>query len=109
MDILVTTSEEVPGYRIVKVLGLVSGNTVRARHLGKDIIAGLKNIVGGEIKEYTELMAMSREEALKRMIEKAKSLGANAVVGVRFTTSAVASGASEIVAYGTAVVMEKVE
>jgi len=105
-DFVVTTTEYLPGYRIKKVLGMVSGSVVRARHLGRDILAGLKNIVGGEIKEYTELLAQSRDEAIKRMVEKAKGLGANAVIGVRFTTSAVMSGAAEVVAYGTAVVVE---
>jgi uncharacterized protein YbjQ (UPF0145 family) len=105
-DIMVTTTEYLPGYRIKKVLGMVSGSVVRARHLGHDILASLRNIVGGEVKEYTELLAQSREEAVKRMIEKAKGLGANAVIGVRFTTSAIMSGAAEIVAYGTAVIVE---
>ncbi|MEM2214666.1 MAG: YbjQ family protein [Candidatus Nezhaarchaeales archaeon] len=105
-DIIVTTMEYLPGYKIKKVLGIVSGSTVKARHLGRDILAGLRNIVGGEIKEYTELLAQSRDEALKRMVEKAKNMGANAVVGTRFATSAVMAGAAEIVAYGTAVVIE---
>jgi len=105
-DIMVTTTEYLPGYRVKKVLGMVSGSVVRARHLGRDILASLRNIVGGEIKEYTELLARSREEAVKRMVEKAKGLGANAVIGVRFTTSAIMSGAAEVVAYGTAVIVE---
>jgi len=105
-DVMVTTTEYLPGYRIKKVLGMVSGSVVRARHLGRDILASLRNIVGGEIKEYTELLARSREEAVKRMVEKAKGLGANAVIGVRFTTSAIMSGAAEVVAYGTAVIVE---
>ena len=105
-DFVVTTTEYLPGYRIKRVLGIVSGSVVRARHLGRDILAGLRNIVGGEIKEYTELLAQSRDEAVKRMVEKAKGLGANAVIGVRFTTSAVMSRAAEVVAYGTAVVVE---
>jgi len=105
-NVMVTTTEHLPGYRIKKVLGMVSGSVVRARHLGRDILASLRNIVGGEIKEYTELLAQSREEAVKRMIEKAKGLGANAVIGVRFTTSAIMSGAAEVVAYGTAVIVE---
>ncbi len=108
-DIIVATTTELPGYRIKKVLGIVSGSVVCARHIGRDIMAGLRNIVGGEIKEYTELLAQTREEALKRMIEKARKLGANAVIGVRFSTSAVMSGASEILAYGTAVIIEPVE
>ena len=105
-DVMVTTTEHLPGYRIKKVLGMVSGSVVRARHLGRDILASLRNIVGGEIKEYTELLAQSRDEAIKRMVEKAKGLGANAVIGIRFTTSAIMSGAAEVVAYGTAVIAE---
>ncbi|MEM2021092.1 MAG: YbjQ family protein [Zestosphaera sp.] len=102
----VTTLEALPGYKVKKVLGLVSGSTVRARNIGRDIMASLRNLAGGEIVEYTELLASSRNEALSRMIEKAKALGANAVLGVRFTTSAIMSGAAEIVAYGTAVIVE---
>jgi len=105
-SIIVTTTESIPGYRIVKVLGIVSGSTVRARHIGRDILAGLKNIVGGEISEYTELLAEARDEAIRRMIEKARALGANAVVNVRLGSSQVAQGAAEILAYGTAVVIE---
>jgi len=105
-NIIITTTESIPGYRIVKVLGIVSGSTVRARHIGKDILAGLKNIVGGEISEYTELLAQARDEAIRRMIEKARALGANAIVSVRLGSSQVAQGAAEILAYGTAVVVE---
>ncbi|MEM1658051.1 MAG: YbjQ family protein [Candidatus Jordarchaeales archaeon] len=105
-DIIVTTTEYVPGYKIRKVLGVVSGSTVRARHLGRDIVAGLRNLVGGEIKEYTDLLARSRDEALRRMIEKAKSMGANAIIAMRFSTSAVMAEAAEILAYGTAVIVE---
>ncbi|MEO3993772.1 MAG: YbjQ family protein [Desulfurococcaceae archaeon TW002] len=105
-DIIVTTLEFVPGYKIKKVLGIVSGSTVRARNIGRDIVAALRNLAGGEIVEYTELLANSRNEALSRMIEKAKALGANAVLGVRFTTASIMSGAAEIVAYGTAVMIE---
>jgi len=104
--IIITTTESIPGYRIVKVLGIVSGSTVRARHIGRDILAGLKNIVGGEISEYTELLADARDEAIRRMIEKARALGANAVVNVRLSSSQVAQGAAEILAYGTAVIVE---
>ncbi len=104
--IIVTTTESIPRYRIVKVLGIVSGSTVRARHIGRDILAGLKNIVGGEISEYTELLADARDEAIRRMIEKARALGANAVVNVRLSSSQVAQGAAEILAYGTAVIVE---
>ena len=108
-EFIVTTLESVPGYRIKRILGLVSASTVRARHLGRDITAALRNILGGEIKEYTELLAEAREAAIKRLIEKARAIGANAVIGVRLCTSAVASGAAEILVYGTAVVLEKVE
>lgn len=104
--IVVTTSDEVPGRRIAQTLGLVRGNTIRARHMGTDILAGLRNLVGGEIREYTKLMAESREQALDRMLEQAQDLGATAVVGVRFTTSVVMGGAAELLAYGTAVVLE---
>ncbi len=105
-DIIVTTTESIPGCRIVKILGIVSGSTVRARHIGRDILAGLKNIVGGEISEYTELLAEARDEAIRRMVEKARALGANAVVNVRLGSSQVAQGAAEILAYGTAVIVE---
>jgi len=103
--ILVTT-ETVPGKTITKNLGLVRGNTIRARHVGHDISAALKNLVGGEIRDYTKMMAESREQALDRMVEEAESLGANAVVGLRFTTSMIMQSASEILAFGTAVVVE---
>ncbi len=105
-NIIITTTESIPGYRIVKVLGIVSGSTVRARHIGRDLLAGLKNIVGGEISEYTELLAEARDEAIRRMVEKARALGANAVVNVRLGSSQVAQGAAEILAYGTAVIVE---
>ncbi len=103
---LVVNTETVPGFRIVRILGLVQGNTVRAKHVGKDILAGLKNIVGGEIKSYTELLTEARRQALERMMAQAEQLGANAVINVRFTTSSVAAGAAELYAYGTAVVVE---
>ena len=103
---IVVTTETVPGKKIVKTLGLVRGNTTRARHIGRDIMAGLKNIVGGEITEYTKLMAESREQALDRMSAEAKRLGANAVVGSRFTTSFISAGAAELLVFGTAVVVE---
>ncbi|MCD6300719.1 MAG: YbjQ family protein [Staphylothermus sp.] len=108
-NFLITTAEHIPGYRIVKALGLVSGSVVRARHIGKDFLAAIRNIVGGEVPEYTELLAQAREDAINRMIQKARELGANAIIGVRFATTAVASGAAEILAYGTAVVVEPVE
>ena len=103
---ILTNIETVPGKTITKHLGLVNGNTVRAKHAGKDILAGLKNIVGGELKAYTELLQESRDEATQRMIEQAKSVGANAVVNVRYSTSSVSAGAAELFAYGTAVVVE---
>ncbi len=101
-----TTTDEIPGKRVTKVLGLVRGNTIRARHIGKDIAAAFKNIAGGEITDYTKMMAESREQAIDRMVEEAASLGANAIVGIRFTTSSVMQGAAEILIYGTAVVVE---
>lgn len=103
--ILVTT-DFVAGKMIKKNLGLVRGNTIRARHLGRDISAFLRNIVGGEIRDYTKMMAESREQALDRMIEEAEGLGANAIISVRFTTSMIMQSASEILAYGTAVIVE---
>jgi uncharacterized protein YbjQ (UPF0145 family) len=106
-DVIVTTTDYIPGYRVKKVLGLVSGSVVKARNIGRDIMAVLRNIAGGEIVEYTELLATSRDEAIKRMIEKAKALGANAVIGVRLTTANIMSGAAEVLAYGTAVVIEE--
>lgn len=106
-EFLVVTVDSPPGYRIVKILGIVSGSVVRARNVGRDIVASLRSIAGGEVKEYTELMAEARDEAVRRMVEKAKSMGANAVVGVRITTSTVMGGAAEVLAYGTAVVLER--
>ena len=106
---IVTNTETVAGYEIVEVLGLVQGNTVRAKHAGRDIAAGLKNLVGGELKGYTELLTESRREAMERMLAQAQQLGANAVVNVRFTTSAVTSGAAELYAYGTAVTAESLQ
>lgn len=103
---VVTNVESIPGMKIVEHFGLVSGNTIRAKHFGRDFMAGLKNIVGGELKGYTELLQESREEATSRMTEQARELGANAVINVRFSTSSVASGAAEIYAYGTAVRVE---
>jgi uncharacterized protein YbjQ (UPF0145 family) len=103
---IVTTSHEVAGRRIVRTLGLVRGNTIRARHVGRDITAFLRNVVGGEISEYTKLFAESREQAIDRMVEEARELGADAVVGTRFSTSMVMAGAAELMAYGTAVVLE---
>ena len=102
---IITTSDQIPGKEIVRTIGWVKGNTIRARHLGRDIMAGLRGVVGGEISEYTKMMAESREQSIQRMIEDAEQQGANAVVGLRFTTSMVMSNASEILAYGTAVVV----
>ena len=100
---IVTTTDMIPGATIVETLGLVRGSTVRARHIGRDIMAGLRNIVGGEVDEYTKLLAEAREQALQRMIENAEGMGGNAIVGTRFITAGVAQGAAEIAAYGTAV------
>lgn len=102
-EIIVSTTESIVGHDITQTLGLVRGNTIRARHVGRDIIAGLKNIVGGELHDYTKLMAEAREQSLERMLAEAQSLGADAVVGVRFTTSVVAQAAAEILVFGTAV------
>ena len=103
---IMVTSETVANHRIVKTLGMVRGNTVRARHVGKDIMAGLRNIVGGEIHEYTKLMAESREQTIDRMVTEAEQLGANAIITTRFTTSVIIGGAAELLAVGTAVVIE---
>ncbi len=100
---ILTTTDAIPGVTIVETLGLVRGSTVRARHIGRDIMAGLRNIVGGEVDEYTKLLAEAREESIQRMIEHAEGMGANAIVGTRFITAGVAQGSAEIVAYGTAV------
>ena len=106
MQILTTTTEKIEGYKIVKTIGIARGSTVRARNIGSDIFASLKNIIGGEISEYTKLLADAREEALERMTNDAKQMRANAIVNVRFTTSTVMQGCSEILAYGTAVIVE---
>ena len=102
------TSETIANKRIIKTLGLVRGNTVRARHIGKDIMAGLRNVVGGEVHEYAKLIAESREQSLDRMIAEAAELGANAIIATRFTTSVMMGGAAELLAVGTAVVVEDV-
>lgn len=101
----IVNTEFVPGKRIVRVFGLVQGSTVRAKHIGRDIAASFKNLVGGELKGYTELLNESRSESLRRMVEQAQSLGANAILNVRFGTSAITAGASELLCYGTAVVL----
>ncbi len=103
---LMTTLEFVPGKTITKHLGLVQGSTVRSKHVGRDMMAGLKNVFGGELKGYTELLQESREEAIERMQEQAKSIGANAILNIRFSTSSITQGASELYTYGTAVVLE---
>jgi uncharacterized protein YbjQ (UPF0145 family) len=105
-SMIISNTESIPGRRIVEFYGVVTGNTVRAKHVGRDIMAGLKNIVGGELKGYTELLQDSRKEATDRMIEQAQSMGANAVVNVRFATSSISQGAAELFAYGTAVKVE---
>ena len=103
---ILATTDQVAGKRVTEVKGLVQGNTIRARNIGRDIVAGLRTIVGGEVTEYTRLMSESREQAVARMVEHAEGMGANAVVGMRFVTSTVLQGASELLAYGTAVVVE---
>lgn len=103
---IIVTTHTIPGKTIVRTLGLVRGNTVRARHIGNDIMASLRNIVGGEVIEYTKLLAQSREQSLDRMVEEAEGMGANAIVGVRFVTASLMQGAAELLAYGTAVVVQ---
>lgn len=104
---IVISTETIPGWKITEVKGLVQGNTVRAKHIGRDIAAGFKNIVGGELKGYTELLTEARREALERMMSQAKELGGNAVVNLRYATSMITAGAAEMMAYGTAVVAVK--
>ena len=103
---IIVTSDRREGKKTVKTLGMVKGSTIRARHVGRDIVAGLRSIVGGEIAEYTKLMAEAREQAIQRMVEQAEEMGANAILETRFVTSMVMSGASELLVYGTAVVVE---
>jgi uncharacterized protein YbjQ (UPF0145 family) len=103
---IVTTTENIPGKKIVKIIGLVKGNSIRARHLGRDILAGLRGVVGGEITDYTKAIAETREQAQDRMIESARAQGANAIICMRFTTTSLMQSASEILAFGTAVVVE---
>jgi len=102
-EIITSTTFEIPGKKVAQILGVVRGNTIRARHFGRDIAAGFKSIVGGEIKSYTQMLSQARDEAFNRMINEAFDLGADAVINIRFTTSAVMQGAAEILAYGTAV------
>jgi len=107
--VIVCTTNEIPGRTVLRVLGLVRGSTVRSMHVGQDIMAMLRNLVGGEIEEYTKMLAEAREEALDRMIEDAESLGGNAILSVRYSTSDIASGAAEILIYGTAVVVDSAD
>ena len=100
---IVVTTDYIPGKKVTQALGLVKGNTIRARHVGKDILAGLKNLIGGEIEEYTKMIAESREQSIDRMKEEAKQLGADAVINVRFMTASMMQSAAELLAYGTAV------
>jgi uncharacterized protein YbjQ (UPF0145 family) len=104
--VIVVSSNDIPGKRVVRTLGLVRGNSIRARHLGKDILAFLRTLVGGEVAEYTKMMAETREQSLDRMVDEARELGANAVVAVRFSTSFLMQGAAELLAYGTAIIVE---
>lgn len=106
---IITTCDTIPGKRIVRTIGLVKGNTVRCRHAGRDIMAFLRTIVGGEVTDYTKMLAESREQALDRMVGEAQQVGANAIVTQRFATSSVMSGAAELLAYGTAVIIENDE
>jgi uncharacterized protein YbjQ (UPF0145 family) len=103
---IITNIETVPGKNIIEHFGLVAGSTIRAKHIGRDIMASLKNLVGGELKGYTQLLQESRQQALDRMVDQARQLGANAIINVRFSTSSVAQGAAELYAYGTAVLVE---
>ena len=105
---IISTLEQIVGYKITESLGVVAGNTIRARHLGKDIVAGLRTVVGGEIKEYTGMLAESREQSLQRMIEKGEELNADGIIGVRFQTSMIMSTTAELLAYGTAVKLQKI-
>ena len=105
-NIIVTTGNDISGKKIIKVLGVVKGNTVRARNIGRDIGAGIKSMIGGEVKTYTDMTVNARDEAYNRMVNEALSLGADAIIGVRFTTSMIMQGASEMLAYGTAVKIE---
>jgi len=105
-EMILATLDSIPEKKVIKTLGMVRGSCVKAKHIGKDIIAVLKNIVGGELKGYEELMNEAREAALERLVKEAEKMGANAIIGIRFATSSIMSGASEILAYGTAVIIE---
>jgi len=102
-ELITTTTMEIPGKKIIKILGVAKGNTIRARHVGRDIAAGFKNLVGGEIKSYTQMTTQSREEAFNRMVNDAIKMGADAIVGIRYSTSMIMTGAAEMLVYGTAV------
>jgi uncharacterized protein YbjQ (UPF0145 family) len=102
-EILTTTTTEIPGKKVTKILGIAKGNTIRARHVGRDILAGFKNLVGGEIKSYTHMTTQSREEAFNRMVNEALDMGADAIIGIRYSTSMIMQGAAEMLVYGTAV------
>ncbi|TFH05549.1 MAG: YbjQ family protein [Spirochaetales bacterium] len=104
---ILTTTDDIPGRKISRTLGLVRGNTIRARHVGKDIAAAFKNLAGGEITDYTKMLAESREQSLDRMMEEARQLEADAIVGIRFSTSSIMQGAAEILVYGTAVILDR--
>jgi uncharacterized protein YbjQ (UPF0145 family) len=104
---IIVTTQDIQGKKVLKTIGLVKGNTIRARNIGRDIIAIFKNMMGGEIEEYTKLLAQSREQAIDRMIEAAKAKGANAIIGIRFSTSYIMASAAEIMVYGTAIVVEE--
>lgn len=106
---IITTTGKIADMKVVKTLGLVRGSTIRARHVGRDFMAFLRNLIGGEISEYTKLLAESREQSIKRMTDEAESLGANAIISTRFTTSMIMSGAAELLVYGTAVVVEETD
>lgn len=103
---IVATTDRVPGRRVVRILGLVRGNTIRARHLGRDLLAIMRNIAGGEVREYTKMLAEAREQAIDRMLAEAEAMDADAVIGIRFQTSMVMTGAAEMMCYGTAVTLE---
>jgi len=103
MEIITTTTDQIPGKQVAKILGVVKGNTIRAKHIGRDIAAGFKTIIGGEIKGYTEMTTQAREEAFNRMVNQASDLKADAVINIRFATSMIMQGAAEMLAYGTAV------
>jgi len=105
--VLIATTDRIPGHEVIEVLGLVQGNTIRARHLGRDIMAGLRNVVGGEIRDYTQMLTEARQLAIQRMVKEAERLGADAILGVRLATAQTMAGAAEVLAYGTAVRLKR--